>query len=34
MRNTWYADQRDVVKWGMLAHIAERHSLAAIVQVA
>lgn len=34
MRDTWYADQRDLVKWGTLAHLAERHSLAAIVQVA
>ena len=34
MKDTWYADQRDLVKWGTLAHLAERHSLAAIVQVA
>lgn len=34
MRDTWYADQRDLVKWGTLAHLAERHSLPAIVQVA
>ncbi|MGH2397071.1 MAG: hypothetical protein ACRDFW_08795 [bacterium] len=34
MKDTWYADQRDLVKWGTLAHVAERHSLAAIVQVA
>jgi len=34
VRDTWYADQRDLVKWGTLVHIADRHSLAAIVQVA
>jgi len=34
VRDTWYADKRDLVKWGTLAHLAERHSLAAIVQVA
>ncbi|MGQ0523581.1 MAG: hypothetical protein ACT4P8_07985 [Betaproteobacteria bacterium] len=34
MKDTWYADQRDLVKWGTLAHLAERHGLATIVQVA
>jgi len=34
VKDTWYSDQRDLVKWGTLAHLAERHSLAAIVQVA
>lgn len=34
MRDTWYADQRDLVKWGTLTHLAERNALAAIVQVA
>lgn len=34
MQDSWYADQRDLVKWGTLAHLAERHDLAAIVQVA
>lgn len=34
MRDTWFADQRDLVKWGTLAHLAERHSLRVIVQVA
>ncbi len=34
MKDTWYADQRDLVKWGTLAHLAEHHSLAVIVQVA
>ncbi len=34
MKDTWYADQRDLVKWGTLAHLAERRSLTAIVQVA
>ena len=34
MKDTWYADHRDLVKWGTLAHLAEKHSLAVIVQVA
>jgi len=34
VKDTWYADQRDLMKWGTLAHHAERHSLTAIVQVA
>lgn len=34
MRNTWYADPRDVVKWGSLVHLAQREKLATIVQVA
>jgi len=32
MRDTWYGDQRDLVKWGTLAHLAERESLD-VVQV-
>jgi hypothetical protein len=34
VKDTWYADQRDLVKWGTLVHLAESDSLAAIVQVA
>lgn len=34
MKDTWYGDHRDLVKWGTLAHLAQRHALAAIVQVA
>jgi hypothetical protein len=33
LRDTWYADQRDLVKWGTLAHLAEREALDVIVQV-
>jgi hypothetical protein len=33
MRDSWYADKRDLVKWGTLAHIAEREHLPLIVQV-
>lgn len=33
MRDTWFGDNRDLVKWGTLAHIAEREDLAVIVQV-
>jgi hypothetical protein len=34
VKDNWYADHRDLVKWGTLAHIAKRESLQAIVQVA
>lgn len=34
MKDTWYGDHRDLVKWGTLAHLAEHNSLEAIVQVA
>ena len=33
MRDSWYADKRDLVKWGTLAHIAERERLQLIVQI-
>jgi hypothetical protein len=33
MKDTWYADNRDLVKWGVLAHLAERETLGTIVQV-
>jgi hypothetical protein len=33
LRDTWYADHRDLVKWGTLVHLAEREALNVIVQV-
>ena len=33
MKDTWFGDKRDLVKWGTLAHLARRESLKAIVQV-
>jgi len=33
VRDSWYADKRDLVKWGTLAHIALREHLQLIVQV-
>ena len=33
MRDTWYGDNRDLIKWGTLAHIAQRESLDIIIQV-
>jgi hypothetical protein len=33
MKDTWYADHRDLVKWGTLVHVARRERLRAIVQV-
>lgn len=33
MKDTWYADNRDLVKWGTLAHVAQREALDLIVQV-
>lgn len=34
MRDLYYGDRRDRVKWGALAHLAERHGLETIIQVA
>jgi hypothetical protein len=34
MRDSWYSDDRDVVKWGGLVHLATREQLGAVVQVA
>src|SRR6266852_3832994 len=34
MRNQWYGDHRDIVKWGTLMHLAHAHSLRLILQVA
>lgn len=33
MRDIWYSDNRDLVKWGVLAHIARTQFLKTIVQV-
>ena len=33
MRDKWYADNRDLVKWATLAHIARAHGMQTIVQV-
>src|SRR2546430_2724044 len=34
MREEWYGDKRDVVKWGTLVHLARDNGIQAIVQVA
>jgi len=34
MRNQWYGDERDLVKWGTLLHLAKTHGAVRIVQVA
>lgn len=34
MRDQWYANDRDVVKWSALVHLARRESIPTIVQVA
>lgn len=34
MRDQWYGDERDLVKWGILLHLAKKHPAARIVQVA
>ena len=34
MRDEWYSDNRDLVKWGVLLNLAELHSTAIILQVA
>jgi hypothetical protein len=34
MRDQWYADNRDLVKWGALVHLAEQYGIQIIVQVA
>jgi len=33
MRDKWYADNRDLVKWGVLLTLAERHAAKHILQV-
>ena len=34
MKDQWYADPRDLVKWGALVHLADRYAADEIVQVA
>lgn len=34
MRDQWYADHRDLVKWATLLHVAQTHGIGTIVQVA
>ncbi len=34
MRETWYSDNRDLVKWGALLHLATQHDIGRIIQVA
>ena len=34
MRDQWYGDNRDLVKWGALTHIARRDRISTILQVA
>jgi hypothetical protein len=34
MRDTWYSDNRDLVKWATLVHLARKHEIHRIVQVA
>jgi len=34
LRDSWYADNRDVIKWGTLVHLARRHHVRTILQVA
>ena len=34
MRDQWYGDKRDMVKWAALLHLAQRERLSAILQVA
>jgi len=34
MRDQWYGDARDVVKWGVLVHLAQSYSMKRILQVA
>ncbi len=34
MRDIWYGDNRDLVKWGGLLHLAQLHAIELIVQVA
>jgi hypothetical protein len=33
MRNQWYGDNRDLVKWGVLLELARRHRAKHILQV-
>ena len=33
MRNQWYGDKRDLIKWGVLLELARRHGAKHILQV-
>lgn len=33
MRDIWYSDNRDLVKWGFLMHMAKRYDLHEVIQV-
>jgi hypothetical protein len=33
MREVWFADKRDLIKWGVLVHLAHKYDLKTIVQV-
>ncbi len=33
MRTTWFSDNRDLVKWSVLLHLAKQHQLSVIVQI-
>jgi hypothetical protein len=34
LRDSWYGDNRDLVKWATLLHLAAEHGIQRIVQVA
>ena len=34
MQERWYGDNRDLIKWSVLIHLADEHSISDIVQVA
>src|SRR5689334_19181812 len=34
MLNKWYGDNRDLLKWGTLIHLAEKNGLQCILQIA
>jgi len=33
MRDRWYSDNRDLIKWAVLIHVARTHALGTIIQV-
>jgi hypothetical protein len=33
MRDFWYSDNRDLLKWALLIHLADKHKLKTIIQV-
>jgi len=34
MKDTWYGDRRDLVKWGTLVHLARSEQIMTVIQVA